>query len=880
MRENDVSEYNKLIDFNSLGDLMKTVMKFLSLILCFELILGPVQGSLVLATPAYAGDCPAGQAWNSQTGRCNVTADLLNTNTAVDSCNGDKTCLENLAKNKSGNTGDNPFSDGSKATWGEKGSGSRASAVAIGIPLLIVITILASKPKGVKCRPPSLLLMYAAGAALAVGEIYGFFHHKAKLDDIQKKWDETVVKKNTTDADAQRANSTEAQSQAFEYLAQNEDQVADTAKTKKGFYIAATSLFAAGVLSATVEQIQLGIAKKVLNTPPLPGDTTYPVRAQAARERIRKLTCNSDAKTNFEIKDNPAVSTTSTAPITPPTQPDVIIMDPHQTNNQPLVTEPFNNGTEVQLNNSGGGSHWDLNGNRFESILFSSPADPRFSKFESKEELERMKQVAAYNLSTAEDAEQLLQLMNEFNSIQLENYTQLSYIEEEQGIELKKVPLLAEVSKAIAESFVSSAHAEDSGCATTTAADADAAAAAAAAEAAPKEDNMGKILGLVGTALPLAMGLKSILGGVKSQGGIPVSPTELNQKVGESNNWFMKAIGKPYTRIAINGVLGTWMGVMAGHMQKVKDDAEARAKTLREMKEEFVTANGLISCKPGDRDNSCKPICYCYTQDNKRNPDRAKDKVCTNTYAKFSFDPFGNNGNDKVCLDQSNKVDAKCACRAKKSCMKIISKLNMSGFKPGTFKMISAGAGPAQDLFNGNVGGGNISDSAGINAAKIRNAAEAMLKKADPAAAKAKDGFAAQLSKGLIAAGSGLSMGGGSRGALPTSPAGAAAALDKEIKEHKKEKAAATANSGNGGGGFGLEAEEPDVTADVSGEDIEISEIMAKEMDMGDSDVNKGSHTNIFEVLSNRYQRSGMRRLLDPSSNVPADAPSQHEISE
>jgi hypothetical protein len=154
-----------------------------------------------------------------------------------------------------------------------------------------------------------------------------------------------------------------------------------------------------------------------------------------------------------------------------------------------------------------------------------------------------------------------------------------------------------------------------------------------------------------------------------------------------------------------------------------------------------------------------------------------------------------------------------------------------------------------------------------------------MLAKADPKAAKEKDAFAASLEKGLIASGAGLSMGGGTK-ALPSSPAGAAAALDKELKD-KKEDEVKQAGSRDHGADFNDEIEMPDAVAtEESGEDIEIAEIMEKEIDTGDSDINSGSHTNIFDVLSNRYKRSGMRRLFDGDNKAPADAPAKEEIVE
>jgi hypothetical protein len=54
---------------------------------------------------------------------------------------------------------------------------------------------------------------------------------------------------------------------------------------------------------------------------------------------------------------------------------------------------------------------------------------------------------------------------------------------------------------------------------------------------------------------------------------------------------------------------------------------------------------------------------------------------------------------------------------------------------------------------------------------------------------------------------------------------------------------------------------------------------MGQEMDMGNNDINSGENTNLFDVLSNRYKRSGMRRLFDEEGKTKADAPSNSDIA-
>lgn len=55
---------------------------------------------------------------------------------------------------------------------------------------------------------------------------------------------------------------------------------------------------------------------------------------------------------------------------------------------------------------------------------------------------------------------------------------------------------------------------------------------------------------------------------------------------------------------------------------------------------------------------------------------------------------------------------------------------------------------------------------------------------------------------------------------------------------------------------------------------------MKQDLDYGGSDINHGTSASIFEVLSNRYQRSGLRRLFDEEGQIQADKPADSDILE
>ena len=874
---------------------MKTVMQLLSLLLCFEFIIAPVQGSLLINS-AIAQDegktCPAGQVYEASVNRCLLKQTVIDQNNAVMDCKGDKSCYEkNAIKNSDGYSDKVEKNDLSKA----------GTAAAIAIPLVIVGSVLLEKranTSGTKpgkensggsgskfeCKPPSLLLMYGAAAALGVGEIYGYFNHKGKLKKIQEQWDKSVIPKDGEGTDKNRVDATEAQSQAFEFLAQNEEQVAKTAKMKKGFYLAATGLFAAGATAAVIEMFQLASAKKALplaisNLKLAQADSTkaaqiptLKMEIQKHNQTIKRLSCFQDktevsdeGRTEEELKEEDANKAKTEAEAIAAADKQSAQIANEKAQIRASKEEIIKNSTdpeEVARLKEELAEEARIETRRLQNEKMnreSKEIQENLKKLKNKgsfipkKELEKMKRVAAYNLSTAKNAEQYLNLIQEFESIEFENYSKVKYAEEDQS--LQKIEFSPIVAKMIAEVLIPSSQAQS---------------------------------GLVGSllptmAMPLLNGMKGITNIIKFNNGKPMKASEMKEIKTRSTNFIIRAIAKPVTRLAINGVLGGWMGIVVINMNKQQHLAQDRAKKLRSMKEEFVTQGGLLFCKPEDRNDVTKPKCYCYTPENKINPARTATETCKNALATLNKN-LEDTAGDKVCVSAAMAIDSNCACRAANNCLKTTAGFTTMGFSPNTFKMISANSGAANDLFNGTASAGDIADSAGINAARTQAAAAAAIA-GDAAAVKESKAAASEFEKGLLAATSGLSMGSSSGSSpLPSSPAAAAAALDKEIKENNEEIDVTTSGPSNAtNANFDSSEEVPEFGmsgADAANQEIEIAEVMGKEVDFGSNDINKTKETNLFETLSNRYQRSGMRRLFEDGKTAPAaDAPAKSDIS-
>ena len=858
---------------------MKPTIQFLSLLLCFELVIGPVRGTSFLLTNAKAEDCSEGMEWSNDLNHCVISKQAIEVQNKVDACGaGDKNCYKDNANKelaeelKAGNVKDKDsfFKDDGEGGVKQKGLVKGMNYATVGIPLIIVANTLLNKQKLTKeqrasyrCRPASLMLMYGAAAALGVGEIYGYFTHQSRLKNIQKEWDDVVLSKDGS-ADKKKVDATEAQSQAFEFLAKNEDEIALTAKTKKGFYLAATGLFAAGSLAAGYEMWQLKKAQVDITT-------RGPAQIEAGKTSknptmmengkklieegkltVNKLTCFTGNDENEKAQIEKEIEKNSKRQEEIAKQKNTSGISQEETDR--LTKEQKKLEKEAKKLGTKKKNLEDAYKKEYEKNIPKPSSQINFNQ-------ERMRQVAAYNISTAKDAAQLLELTREHDAIEFENYTKVSYLEEVERDDdfLKEISLPKEVAQAIASTFMPEAHAEGG----------------------------EKIMGIASMAMPLLLGggLDKITSILKFQGGKPIDPSQVNAIKKEVSGKVSSAIGKPVTRLAINGVLGTWMGFMTSHMANQQKISQDRAAKLRSIKNDFASAGGLINCSDDDRNDASKPKCFCFTSDNKFNTSRTNNTVCNQALKEIDpiVKPLPNV--PKVCVNQGMAMDANCKCRSTNTCLKTTKSFSMAGFNPSAFKMINAGAGPADGLFNGVTSAGDITDSASINAARIQKAANDMVAKMDPQVSKQKDNYASGLEKSLIASAGGLSMNGSNnRSPLPSSPAAAASALDKELKENSSDIDVTTAGiQDKGGGGFDS-VDEPTPEFGMNGEkiesqDIEIAEVMSQEVDFGSNDI-KGSDSNIFEVLSNRYQRSGMRRLFEDQIKTKADEASNTDIVE
>lgn len=86
------------------------------------------------------------------------------------------------------------------------------------------------------------------------------------------------------------------------------------------------------------------------------------------------------------------------------------------------------------------------------------------------------------------------------------------------------------------------------------------------------------------------------------------------------------------------------------------------------------------------------------------------------------------------------------------------------------------------------------------------------------------------------------------------------------------------------GPGYDSQSTEPSLEfgltpSEAAIQEEQVAEVLNQDMDLGNNDIS-GSSTNLFEVLSHRYQRSGMRRLFNLEDKTQAEKPAQTDINQ
>ena len=350
-----------------------------------------------------------------------------------------------------------------------------------------------------------------------------------------------------------------------------------------------------------------------------------------------------------------------------------------------------------------------------------------------------------------------------------------------------------------------------------------------------------------------------------------------------------KLLATPWTRVGLSTVMAGWSLIMMKHTKSQAEASERRAALLRKMKAEFEGAAATINmCSPEDRSNTNKPECYCYTADGERNANRTNSQICQKLWSGSvaGASNYKNSSNAFTgCISSSNEYDATCACKkSSKGCLTVSTK-GITGLSTGSMSLLNSGVSPVNEIATGEFASATASDSASLNnAMRMVKALDQLMDQPEiKKDIKDKDKFLAGIETEVAkSVGGNNNYNDGLASTFSGSAGQAVAALEKELEEKSPEfkKSSTTAISTTSkpakGKEFNFDFGGSDTQENVDGQ---VAQVMQQNFDYSQNDINNQSHTNIFEVLSNRYQRSALRRLFDDEGKTKPEAASATDIN-
>jgi hypothetical protein len=194
------------------------------------------------------------------------------------------------------------------------------------------------------------------------------------------------------------------------------------------------------------------------------------------------------------------------------------------------------------------------------------------------------------------------------------------------------------------------------------------------------------------------------------------------------------------------------------------------------------------------------------------------------------------------------------------------------------FSMIGTGLDPLNQMASGNFDSSNFNpNSTQGHAMRMMELNKKMLEK-NPKASAYVESVADQFHQQAMNATAGQSsplLGNSSNSPFPTNPGEAALMLEKEIKKaqpEEQEQKAIAAPTDQSMPDLGPTPEE--VTAE------QVAEVMKTDFEYGENDISPVKESNIFQLLTHRYQRSGLKRLFDEKGAGAVEQPAASDISD
>jgi hypothetical protein len=345
----------------------------------------------------------------------------------------------------------------------------------------------------------------------------------------------------------------------------------------------------------------------------------------------------------------------------------------------------------------------------------------------------------------------------------------------------------------------------------------------------------------------------------------------------------------PMGILTISGIATVFSGILYKGAAKQEEESQANIKKIDKMIASFK--DSYSGYCPSGRDKMAEPSCYCYTDDGKKNATRTNSQTCIDLWAKSTYTLSGDANNYGIgtaiepvgCVNLAGEFDENCKCKkfvdAKgvNACKKDVSvALPNDAFSTGfaTSSGVNDILKYTANSINGNprfdlLGSGSLTANA-LKARQVTSKLVANLEAKDKNTQfpKIDESNAGKFAAALIGQDNiNRAMGGSSAAMNVASSRSDNPAVENILK-------AAQAKAGleiTGGKGLDKKAAKKNLSLNFNdsgsvsaGQVIQgFPETPEKTYKYKNSDISTNQSASIFEIISNRYVQSGLKRLFE-----------------
>lgn len=345
----------------------------------------------------------------------------------------------------------------------------------------------------------------------------------------------------------------------------------------------------------------------------------------------------------------------------------------------------------------------------------------------------------------------------------------------------------------------------------------------------------------------------------------------------------------PMGILTVSGIATVFSGILYKGAAKQEEESQANIKKIDKMIASFK--DSYSGYCPSGRDKMAEPSCYCYTDDGKKNSTRTNSQTCIDLWAKSTYKLSGDATNYGIgmaveavgCVNLAGEFDENCKCK------KFVDAKGVNACKKDasialpndTFSTGFATSSGVNDILkytansiNGNprfdlLGTGTLTANA-LKARQVTTKLGANLEAKDKSIKipKIDESNAGKFAAALIGQDTiNRAMGGNSAAMNVASSRSDNPAVENILK-------AAQAKAGleiSGGRGLDKKSAKKNLSLNFNdsgsvsaGQVIQgFPETPEKTYKYKNSDINSNESASIFEIISNRYVQSGLRRLFE-----------------